>query len=139
MNAKKTAIAGVTGGLLLVVILFGLNVVMNPLVGYDPADFPGMRPMDDPLMLLFFLYPFVISFAAAYLYDTLCPILRGTLLQNGLFFGGLLLVIIAIPSNFAMYTSMVWPVTFYLGNAIWSIAGFMATGLLYAWIWQVGV
>lgn len=136
MNTKNIAIAGIAGGTLLFVLLFGLNVIMNQVIPYDPAQFHGMRPMEDPVMLLFFAYPFVVAFAAAYLYDLLHPVLAGSVMQKGFAFAIVLLVVIAIPSEFAMYTSMDWPVTFYIGNLIWSVAGFLSTGILFARIWN---
>jgi len=136
MNGKNIAIAGLAGGTLLFVLLFGLNVIMNQIIPYDIAQFPGMRPMEDPVMLLFFAYPFVVAFAAAYLFDILSTVLSGSVMQKGVSFGIILLVIVALPSNFAMYTSMDWPVSFYLGNLIWAVTGFLSAGILFARIWN---
>jgi hypothetical protein len=136
MNGKKIAFAGFAGGTLLFVLLFGLNIIMNQIIAYDPAQFHGMRPMDDPVMVLFFAYPYVVSFTAAYLFDILQPVLPAPVMQKGLAFGIILIVILAIPSDFAMYTSMDWPITFYLGNLVWAVAGFLSTGILFARIWN---
>jgi hypothetical protein len=136
MNARNIVIAGFSAGALLFVLLFCLNIVMNKLIAYDIAKFGGMRPMDDPVMMLFFIYPFVVAFAAAYVFDIVYPVLPGSGMQKGVSFGILLLVIIAIPSNFAMYTSMDWPVTFYIGNLIWAVIGFILTGMVFARIWK---
>jgi hypothetical protein len=137
MNSKNIVIAGLAAGTLLFVLLFGLNVIMNQLISYDIAKFNGMRPMDDPVMLLFFVYPFVVAFAAAYVFDIIHPALPQSGVQKGVSFGILLLVIMAIPSNFAMYTAMDWPVTFYIGNLIWAFAGFLLTGIIFARIWKL--
>jgi len=137
MNARKIAVAGLTGGTLLFILLFGLNVIMNQLIAYDIAKFNGMRPMDDPVMMLFFIYPFVLAFAAAYVFDIVHPALPGSGMQKGVSFGVLLLVIVAIPSNFAMYTSMDWPITFYIGNLIWAAIGFLLAGIIFARIWNI--
>jgi hypothetical protein len=136
MNGKKIAVAGLVGGMLLFVLLFGLNIIMNKLIAYDIAKFNGMRLMDDPVMMLFFIYPFVLAFAAAYVYDAVHPALPGSGMRKGVSFGILLLVIVAIPSNFAMYTSMDWPVMFYIGNLIWAVLGFLLTGIVFARIWN---
>jgi hypothetical protein len=136
MNGKNIAVAGISGGTLLFVLLFGLNVIMNRIIVYDIVEFHGMRPMEDPVMLLFFTYPFIVAFTAAYLYEILHPSLQGSVMQKGVAFGIILLVIMAIPSNFAMYTSLDWPVSFYAGNLIWAVAGFVSMGILFAWIWS---
>jgi hypothetical protein len=136
MNGKNIAVAGLAGGTLLFVLLFGLNMIMNQLIAYDISKFNGMHPMDDPFMMLFFVYPFVLALAAAYVYDAVHPALQGSGMQKGISFGAILLVIVAIPSNFAMYTSMDWPVTFYIGNLIWAVIGFFLTGIIFARIWK---
>jgi len=136
MNGKNIAVAGLVGGTLLFVLLFGLNVIMNQIIPCNIARFPGIRSVDDPIMLLFFAYPFVVAFAAGYLFDLLCPVLSGSVMQKGVSFGIILLVIVAIPSNFAMYTSMDWPVSFYVGNLIWAVTGFLSSGILFARIWN---
>jgi len=104
MNGKNITVAGLAGGTLMFILLFGLDAIMNRIIAYDKANFNGMRPMDDPVMMLFFAYPFVVAFTAAYLYDILHPALQGSSIRKGVNFGIVLLVIVAIPSDFAMYT-----------------------------------
>jgi len=133
----KIAVAGLVGGTLLFVLLFGLNVIMNHLITYDISKFYGTRPMNDPVMMLFFVYPFILAFTAAYIFDTVYPALRGSVMQKGISFGVILLVNVAIPWNFAMYTSLDWPATFYAGNLIWAVLGFVSTGILFARIWNI--
>ena len=65
-----------------------------------------MRASDDPVMILFFFYPFVVAFAAAILFDTVRGCLTGTPLEKGLMFGVLLLTIMTVPSLYVMVTSM---------------------------------
>ena len=35
----------------------------------DISTYGGMRSADDPVMILFFFYPFVVAFAAVILFD----------------------------------------------------------------------
>jgi len=58
-------------------------------------------------------------------------------MQQGISFGVVLLVIAAIPSNFAIYTSLDWPATFYAGNLIRAVLGFASTGILFVRIWNI--
>lgn len=81
------AIAGLAGGLLLFVLLFSLNMIMNQLIAYDISVFNGICPMDDPVMMLFFTYPFVVAFAAANLYDIVHSPFQGSVMQKGIAFG----------------------------------------------------
>lgn len=137
MRVKNIVTMGFAGGAFLFVLLFGLNMAMNLIIPYDIPAFGGMRPMDDPVMLLFFAYPFVLSFAAAWVFDRINDAVTGSGREKGVAFGMLLIVLVALPSNYAMYTSMDWPVSFYIGNLIWAIAGYPLLGILYAMIWRV--
>jgi hypothetical protein len=110
---------------------------MNQLITYDISKFSGMRPMNNPVMMLIFVYPFILAFTAAYVFDTVYPALQESVMQQGISFGVVLLVIAAIPSNFAMYTSLDWPATFYAGNLIWAVLGFVSTGILFVRIWNI--
>ena len=100
------------------------------------TQFGGMRPMEDPVMTLFYFYPFVLAFGAAWVFDLVHPALPHPATNKGLSFGLIMIILVAIPSNFAMYTSMDWPLTFYIGNLIWAESGFVLTGLVFARIWN---
>ena len=136
MNARKIAVAGLMGGTILFVLLFGLDLIMNRFIEYDMGKFDGMRQMNDPLMLLFFLYPYVVAFAAAYAYDTVHPSLAGSGWHKGVSFGIFLIILVAIPSDFAMVTSLDLPVTFFISNLIWAIVGFLLAGTIFSRIWS---
>ena len=69
MNARNIGVGGLAAGTLLFVLLFGLNGIMNQLIANDISKFGGIRPMDDPAMMLFFVYPFFVAFAEAYVFD----------------------------------------------------------------------
>ena len=75
--------------------------------------------------------------SAAYVYGTVYPALQWSVMQQGISWKVILLVIVTIPSNFAMYTSLDWPATFYAGNLIWAVLGFASTGILFAGIWNI--
>ena len=48
---------------------------------YDILDIPGRHPVTDLVSNLFFLYPFVLAFAVAILYDVLSPALPGDVVR----------------------------------------------------------
>jgi len=137
MNARNIAVGGLAAGTILFVLLFCLNLIMNQIIPYDITRFEGMRPMEDPVMTLFYFYPFVLALGAAGVFDLVHPALPHPATNKGLSFGLIMIVLVAIPSNFAMYTSMNWPLTFYIGNLIWAGAGFVLTGLVFARIWNL--
>lgn len=137
MDARNIVLGGIGGGILLFVLLFGLNSLIGMVVPYDISTFGGMRAMDDPVMLLFFLYPFVVSFAAAVVFDTVRHALQGTPVRKGLLFGGLLLVIMTVPSLFVMITTMDWPLVFYAASIVQEGIGYPVMGVLFAFLWKV--
>jgi len=137
MNGKNIALAGLVGGAVLFVLLFGTSLLMNTFVSYGISGFGGMRAMNDPVMLLFFFYPFVVAFAQAFVFDLAKDSLKGTRVRKGLMFSAMMFIIMTIPGLFVMYTSMTWPVGFYIATLFWEVPGFLVTGALYTKIWNI--
>jgi hypothetical protein len=136
MQVKPILTAGFAGGLLLLVIMLLSGALANVVLPYTIFDIPGMRPADDPVSILFFLYPFVIAFAAAILFDFLNPALHGGVGRRGLIFGMLLFIIVTIPNQFVIYASMYYPPGFYLSSVITGLIGYPIFGMLCARIWR---
>lgn len=120
--------------MLLLMALSGYLV--NLVLPVDSNQYAGMRPMNDPVMNLFYLYPFVIAFATALVFDIVRGCLNGSAIQKGLMFGGILLAVMTVPSLYVMYTSMTWPLDFYVSTAIWEIVSFPLIGVMYAKVWK---
>jgi hypothetical protein len=128
-------LTGILGGILLLatsVIFSGIATILSP---YNIFDIPGMRPMTDPIALLFFLYPFVIAFVSAILFDLIRPCLKGGTVRKGIVFGYLLFLLIVIPSQFVVFSSMSFPNGFYFGNLLNGIIGYPLFGILCALLW----
>jgi hypothetical protein len=84
LDGKKIVPAGIVGGVVLFVLLLGTNILMNLIIPYDIALFGGMKAMEiDPVMLLFFLYPFVPALAAAWEYDRIKSTFSGSVTKKG--------------------------------------------------------
>jgi hypothetical protein len=137
MNAKNIVLAGFSGGIVLLVSMFIFGEIANAISPYDVAILGGMRAMNDPVMGLFFLYPFVLSFVAAILFDIIRDSLRGTTLFKGLEFGLLFFILQTIPSMFVIFTSMTYPLGFHLSSFLNGIIGFPVMGILFVKIWEV--
>jgi hypothetical protein len=118
MDLKKITFGGIITGTILLVLMVVINMTMNIIIPVDLSSYGGMRAMNDPVMLLFFFYPFVVAFAAAVVFDIVKVSLNGTQMQKGLRFGCILLTIMTIPSLYVMYTSMTWPLDFYITTAL---------------------
>jgi hypothetical protein len=137
MNAKKIAVSGIAAGIIILILMVVINVVMNTVIPADLSTYGGMRAADDPVMTLFFFYPFIVAFAAAFIFDVVKDCLKGTTVRKGLMFGALLLVVMTLPSLYVMITSMTWPIDFYFRTALWEIISFPLMGLLFTKIWKL--
>jgi len=138
MQIRKIILAGVLGGLILLVVTIVSDAVAGVILPYNIFDIPGMRPVTDPVAALFFLYPFVVAIAAAILYDIIDPVLPGKTVQKGIAYGLLLVVIVTIPNQYIIWSSMYYPMGFYLSNILSGIVGFPFFGILCARIWGQG-
>ncbi|WP_321507833.1 hypothetical protein [uncultured Methanoregula sp.] len=138
MNAKNILTGGLAGGAALLVFLMASSWMISLIIPYQPSAYGGMRAMDDPIMLLFFMYPFVVAFVQAAVFDQVKGSLAGiSPITKGLHFTGITFLLMAIPSLFVMYTSMTWPVYFYISTLIWEVVGYTFTGFLFVKIWKM--
>lgn len=136
MDAKKIIAGGFIGGIALLIVNFVISALIMLIAPYDVLALGGMRPAGDPLVLFFFAYPFVLSFAAAILFDLVKDALQGSSSSKGMMFGAALILIYTIPSVFITFTSMNYPVGFYLEDLLFGIIGFPLIGAIYATIWE---
>jgi hypothetical protein len=137
MNAKNIVIGGISAGFTLLILMVVSGFLVNLVLPADISQYGGMRVMNDPIMTLFYLYPFVVAFATATVFDLVKGCLNGTQTRKGLIFGTMLVCIMTIPSLYVMYTSLAWPVDFYISTGIWEIVSFPLMGILYARIWNI--
>lgn len=132
MNAKKFLVSGVVGGLVIFVVWMIVGVLVQALRLYDVMSLGGMRSVNDPIMMLFFLHPWVISFAMALLYSQLGGALGGSVVRRGVKLGLLMWVVSSIPSVFIVYTSMNYPLVFSVVSVAGSLAYMAASGVVIA-------
>ena len=137
MHGKKILIAGIAGGILLFIVQFAFSSLANLVAPYDIFSIGGMRARTDPVMLLFFAYPFVLSFASAIVFDRVKAALADARPGlAGLTFGLILFLLVTVPGMFVTFSSMTYPPGFYIGNILFGIIGFPAVGILYARLWS---
>jgi|SRR3989339_1461074 len=69
---KKVILPGIVAGILMAVVGLGYSMLMGKLAPAIMAEYQNtaiFRPWTDPLMQLFFAYPFVLGLALAYVWD----------------------------------------------------------------------
>jgi len=133
LDFKKFVVSGILGGIayfvLWLIVSFGVRPLLWP---YNPLSLGGMRSINDPLMLLFFLYPFVAAFCMAAVYQKIEPVFKGSWMQKGKKFGLLVWVVATIPSFFVVLTSMNYPIGFFIENVVGGLVYTIAAGMAIA-------
>jgi len=127
---KKGLIAGVAIYIVGFIFNFGGQRVF-PQIGaeYKAGVF---RPFSDPLMMIYFLYPFILGFVLFYLWNLLEKQLSGKPTDKALRFAKIYFAVATIPGMFISYTSIQLSLTMVI---VWTITGFLqafVAGLVFA-------
>nr|WP_319540227.1 hypothetical protein [uncultured Methanospirillum sp.] len=132
INPRSLVIPGVFGGISLLVLSFVADGLTQFVAPYSIFEVPGMRSISDPVMMLYFLYPFIFSFISAGIWQ----IIRGSLPVDqkaaSWQFAGILFVLVIIPNIWVVFTSMSYPAGFYISNILSGIIGYPCIGYLNA-------
>jgi hypothetical protein len=131
---KRIVLPGLLAGVIMLVIgLIISNLFM--LIPIVNADYYSgvMRSWSDPIMTLFFLYPFVLGVVLAFAWDKVKNIIRGKgSFIKGLKFGLGYLIIATIPGMLISYSSFNLSL---LTIVSWTISGFVnaaVAGMIFA-------
>jgi hypothetical protein len=130
---KKIIWPGILLGLIMLVISF-ITSYLFMLIPSVSADYSSgfMRSWSDPLMMLFFLYPFILGVVFAWLWNKTKTSFKGKM--RGCYFGWLLFFLTTVPGMWITYTSFNLSLLTILG---WTVAGFInakIAGFFLAWI-----
>ena len=136
LTVKTVLIAGILGGIWLFIMTFLGSNAGTMSAPYDIMTLGGMRDANDPIIVLFFLYPFVLSFTSAVTFGMVRPALEGPDIYQGLRFGLVMILLVMIPGLYVIYSSMTYPPGFFIGSLFTDLIGFPVLGILYARIWS---
>lgn len=131
MSLKKPVFAILAGGAaFLIMQMLIKNTIIHTYFPYALSALGAMRSMTDPIMLFFWLHAFVLMIGAVVLY----PILKlsGNPLQKGMRLGALMWLAYSVPSSYIVYTSMMYPIGFYLEGFVFSFASWVVAGIVIA-------
>ena len=112
MCDMKTLKAGIAAGVAMLIVYFAVNMIVMAVAPYDILSLGGMRSATDPLMMLFFLHPFVLGLVFAYTYKYINKSLKGNSAAKGREYGMLMWLVYTVPSAFVVLTSMDYPIVF---------------------------
>ena len=118
MKWKQIIAAGLIVGFIIMVIDIVIGGIFQIILPYNIFELGGMRKIDDPIMLLFFIHPWVLSFTLSFVYSHFGKSLNGNYIAKGWKFGLLMWIVIFIPYTFLVFASMEYPIGFYLNSII---------------------
>ncbi len=101
---KKALIAGFIN-LVVGLALNWLLGILFPSIELEYRNGAIFRPWNDPVMMLFFVYPFVQAFVLVYFWKLVKKELKGDLVQRACQFTGMYLIVATLPGMFVSYTS----------------------------------
>jgi hypothetical protein len=133
MNYKRFVLAGFVSGFVVAAIYFSFQYLVQMFLPYDVFELGGMRSENDPMMLLFFLYPWVIGFTMSAVYPFFTKLVQCSSCKPKIF-GLIVWTVSAIPQFFVVFTSMDYPVGFYVNQLFGSFVYTMAAAYV---IWKI--
>jgi hypothetical protein len=125
---KKVFWTGLVAGIAMVASNMALNPILNAIFPWlqDAYINPVFRPWDDPIMMLFFLYPILLGFGLAFVWDKTKHLFKKSICQNGVNFGLIYFCVAGIPSFLINFSSFNLSFTMILS---WTIMG-LVNGLV---------
>jgi hypothetical protein len=117
----------------MLVIGMGLSILFNTLVPGLAAEYVNpvlFRPWSDPLMNLYYAYPFILGIVLAWGWNTVKSSLPGTPWQRGFKFGFGYWILAGLPGMWMTYSSFQVSLLMVLS---WSLVGLLQ-GLVASWV-----
>jgi hypothetical protein len=125
---KKIVWPGLVAGFAMLIVGMIISFLMQWIFPSLAAEYASglMRPWTDPLMTVFFLYPFILGIALAWAWNKSKSLFKGTPAQRGRAFGWSVVIISTIPGMFVTYTS--FNISFLM------VFGWLLNGIVYSLI-----
>ena len=130
---KKIIILGLAAGFvnlfasMLVSKIFG---VLFPVINAEYQNPALFRPWTDPLMLLFFVYPFLLGIVLAWFWEKTKNI-YGTDIKGGINFGVAYWIIATIPGMFITYSSMPYSLLIIISWLVGGLVSAILAGIVF--------
>lgn len=133
VDFKRILLAGFLAGVVIAVISFTFQFIVQAVLPYDIFELGGMRSQDDPIMFLFFLYPWVVGFTMAAVYPFFTKLIQCRTCKP-VIFAVVVWLVSAVPQFFIVFTSMDYPMGFYVNQVFGSFFYIVAAAHV---IWKI--
>lgn len=130
---KKIILPGLLVGIINLVLGMGVSYIFM-MIPQVSADYYSnlMRSYQDPLMNLFFVYPFVQGIIFAWAYDKIKSVFPGSATQKGLNFGFFVWLLATVPGMLITYSSFPFSGWTVLSWLVSGLVCSLAAGLVFA-------
>jgi hypothetical protein len=129
LEHRRIIISALGAGIVVLALSTMTSTVTQSLFDYNVLALPGMRSVNDPVSILFFLFPFVVGAAMAVLYYFTKNSFTGTTIRKGVVLGLLGWGVYGIPSAFIVFSSMDYPIGFTMNSVIGSLVYMLGAGI----------
>lgn len=131
---KKILLPGLLVGLINLALGMGVSYLfmMIPSVAADYNNPALVRPFEDPLMMAFFLYPFLLAIILAWVWSKVKTLFTGTAFEKGLKFGLSIFLVLTIPGMFVTYTCFPLSILTVLSWAVDGLISVLVAGVIFA-------
>ena len=139
MNWKNAIMSLVIVGIIGAVIMFASTPVFEILSPGLAKEYeqPAFRPWSDPVMSLFFAYPFAVGLFAALFYEQVRSSFPGNRpFKKGIHYGFMLWLVTGIPAFIVNYSSFTFSLPMILSWTISGLITLLLGGMAIAWIYE---
>ena len=131
---KKIILPGIVAGIVTLILGMAISYLfmLIPFVNADYNNSSIMRTWQDPIMSLFFLYPFIFGIALAWVWNKSKGLFKGSARKRGTHFGLTYFIIATIPGMLISYVS--FPISIFTIIS-WTVSGLInaiAAGWVFA-------
>lgn len=123
-DLKRIIAAGLSGGVVLLVVTFIADAIAQVIAPYNLFELGGMREIQDPVMMLFFLEPFIFAIIVAIVWSIIKSSIKGSDIQRTLRYAGILFILVVVPNSFVIFSTMTYPVGFHISNILTGIISY---------------
>lgn len=138
MKIKQILVGGILSGIGIFIVSWIFSLLTQNIWQYNVMELAGMRSIDDPICILYFVYPWVLGFILSFAYPYFVKGLDGTYITKGWKFGLLMWILVGITSAFLVFSSMDYPIGFTVNSVFGSLLDMLVAGFIiskaYDWI-----
>ncbi|AJF59921.1 MAG: hypothetical protein J4224_03205 [Candidatus Diapherotrites archaeon] len=133
VSVGRAVASTVAAGLALLILSFVVSGIFGFIfTDYNVLELDGMRSTDDPLMIFYFIHPFFAALVYSVGFYLIKSSFSGSTVMKGIRFGLFLFLVVTLPSQFLVFSSMDYPPAFYVINLATSIIALPVAGIIIA-------